>query len=147
MSPWTALLESLHSAMIDELTERHPEPKPELGMPVRRSAFEAIGDACDQVLVSRAAFEDVALGGTGLAMLALSPEARTVLKLDEQKLWNALLKRAGGEFLHRKIKPKLEPAQVIAASAALPPGLAQPQRVIWIPFKLGSAQLRLGVGV
>jgi hypothetical protein len=147
LSPWTALLESLHSAMIDELTERHPEPKPELGMPVRRATFEAIGDACDQVLVARAAFEEVPLGGTGLAMLALSPEARTLLNLDEKSLWNALLKRAGGEFLHRKIKPKLEAAQVIAVSAVLPSGVSQPQRVIWIPFKLGSAQLRLGVGI
>ena len=39
MSPWTALLESLHSALIDEVTDRHPEPKPELGLPKRQSQF------------------------------------------------------------------------------------------------------------
>src|SRR4051794_38124098 len=120
MSPWTALLESLHSAMIDELTERHPEPKPELGMPMRRAQFDTPAPSCDQILLSRTAFEDVALGGTGVALIAMSPEARKLLKLDEKKLWEALLRRAGGEFMHRKIKPRLEPAEVVAAGAELP---------------------------
>ena len=40
MSPWTALLQSLHSALIDEVTDRHPEPKPELGFPKKQSQFQ-----------------------------------------------------------------------------------------------------------
>ena len=66
MSPWTALLESLHSSLIDELTDRHPEPKPELGMPIRMNAFVAPSAELQTALVSLVVIQSQ----LGLAVLA-----------------------------------------------------------------------------
>src|ERR1700722_15082723 len=51
MNPWTGLFQSVHSALIDELTERHPEPKPELGMPVREASYRIPDPALSSILV------------------------------------------------------------------------------------------------
>jgi len=150
MSPWTALLESLHSALIDELIERHPEPKPELGMPQRHRqlAMPAPGTLSAVICeVSFALAQPTAASSEarGFALIAIDDACIKELKLDAAQLWNALLKRAGREFGFRGIQPRLGDLRDLK-SAALPPGFAEPVRVIWIPFKLGAGACYLGVG-
>ena len=146
MSPWTALLESLHSALIDELTERHPEPKPELGMPQRHRALAMPAADLPGALICEVSFALEAGGETrGFALFAADPDCARKLKLDSRKLWDALIKRAGREFMFRNIKPRLGDIKEIQ-SAELPPGFATPSRVIWIPFRLNPGVCYLGVG-
>lgn len=146
MSPWTALLESLHSALVDELTERHPEPKPELGMPQRHRELQLPTPGLVGALICEVSFTQE--GGPdirGFALFAADPECSVKLKADSHKLWLALVKRAGGEFAFRGIKPRMSDAQELV-TAQLPAGFPVPSRVIWIPFKLNPGSCYLGVG-
>lgn len=144
MNPWTALLESLHSALIDELCERHPEPKPELGLPKRLPRLDSPDPAITSLFVCDASFP---IGAPGVAVLAIAPGCRKALKLEPPALWAAMLKRAGSEFMRRGIRPKLGAGFELAAPFALPEGSAVPGRVVWIPFRLPAGPCFLGVGV
>jgi hypothetical protein len=150
MSPWTALLQSLHSALIDELTDRHPEPKPELGMPLRQRAFAFPSSDFPVVLLCEVTFS---LGdGTesrGFTLFGLDPVSSRKLGLDTPATWAALVKRAGGEFMHHKIRPKfgtLVELHNTGGAVELPKGFPPPERVVWVPFKLNPGVCYLGVG-
>jgi hypothetical protein len=150
MSPWTALLESLHSSLIDELTERHPEPKPELGMPQRHRQLAMPAPGALRVAICEVSFvlaQPTPAGNEtrGFALVALDEPCAGKLKLDALKLWDALIKRAGREFMFRGIQPRLGNPGLLA-EPSIPPGYAEPSRVIWIPFKLGPGTCYLGVG-
>src|SRR4051812_46396199 len=101
MNPWTAVLQSVHSALIDELTDRHPEPKPELGMPVRQTGYSIPDPALTSVLICGL---DLA-GAQGMIVLASEPGFAKTLKVPMEELWSLILKRAGGEFSRRGIQP------------------------------------------
>jgi hypothetical protein len=141
-SPFTALFESLHSAWIDELTERFPEPKPELGMPMRFSELKAPVTGLAQVVRV-----DVEIGGKkGVALLALSQEAASNLGCDSQSLWEALAARSQREFEFRKVQPILGQPQVFRDegwATKKPEGFS---RLIWVPVSLDGAACFLGVG-
>jgi hypothetical protein len=146
MTPWTALLESLHSALIDELTERHPEPKPGLGVPLRQKEFAAPGPEIVHVLACQVSFDQ----GRGHAFLALDAKAAKILELNSQELWDSLIKRAGAEFSRRSIRPKLATPVHLMRSETLdtlpaPAWSHPPQRVVWIPFSLGEGKCFLGL--
>lgn len=145
MSPWTALLESLHSALVDELTERHPEPKPTLGMPVRQRSLEAPG-GISEVLFCEASFEaDPPLRGS--AMLAFEPAFMKALGVTAEAFWSAILRRAGSEFMRRGIRPRLSQTSSRKPPIQLPEGYSEPQRVIWIPFEVPAGRCYLGLAV
>ena len=143
MSPWTAFLESLHSALIDELTERHPEPKPELGLPMRQNRFAMPSAEVEQLLLVEVAFA----GSQGLALLASQQGFMKALELKPEKLWQAMLKRAGSEFARRQIQPKLSAIQELKATDTFPASTLQCARVIWIPVRVPGGQCFFGVGV
>lgn len=150
MSPWTALLESLHSALIDELIELHPEPKPELGMPQRHRNLVMPASGALSAVICEVSFvlaqpTSQQTETTGFALIALDEACAKKLKLDARKLWSALIKRAGREFGFRGIQPRLGDLKDLK-SPTLPPGFSEPARVIWIPFKLGAGTCYLGVG-
>lgn len=152
MNPWTALLESLHSALIDELTERHPEPKPVLGMPIRKNQWIVPATAARDIWISEI-LQKAADGReqVGFACLTLDPSCASTLKVDAQTLWDALIRRAGTEFQRRGIAPKLSRGVQTDEKSQLPEKLTktaqQPGRVIWIPIALGRGQVFLGVGI
>ena len=133
-NPWSALMESLHSALIDELNARWPEQKPTLGLPKRDSQF--VLPATDACVVT------VSIGGSppGLAALALDPSL-TKGGQSAQKLWSAVTDRARVEFAHRKISP------AFGNTATKAPSDVRPSRVIWIPIRVDAGQLWLGVGI
>lgn len=142
MSPWTALLESLHSALIDELTERHPEPKPTLGMPVRHSRLQLPKSSTDLMICEVTLSEKRAF-----ALLAFEPSFMTELKTTPVELWSAILRRAGSEFMRRNIRPLVGNPREFRNGEELPPGYAEPARVIWIPFEIPAGICFLGLGV
>jgi len=144
MSPWTTLLESFHSSLIDELIERHPEPKPELGLPTRKPKFELPETGLASVICATA---DFGSSPTGCVALCLSAGAAKKLKLQSSELWAAVGKRAVVEFGHRGIQPRLGQATPLGAGGTLPAGFSEPQRMVWIPFRIGGDVIYLGMGV
>jgi hypothetical protein len=148
MSPWTALLQSLHSALIDELTDRHPEPKPELGMPVRQNEFAFPSVDFPVALVCEVTF--VLSDGKesrGFSLFGMDPICAKKLGLDTRGGWDALVKRAGGEFMHHKIRPRFgSVVELRNPERELPAGFAAPGRVVWVPFKLNPGICYLGIG-
>ena len=143
MSPWTAFLESLHSALIDEITDRHPEPKPELGLPLRQNRFAVPSSEVEQLLLV-----EVACGAsTGIALLASQAGFMKAISLTSQDLWNAMVLRAGAEFSRRGIQPNFSAVQKFQATDAFPSSTLRCARVIWIPIRLPGGQCFFGVGV
>jgi hypothetical protein len=142
MSPWTALLESLHSALIDEVTDRHPEPKPELGLPKRQSQF-----AFPSPEIPTTLWVDVSFGPSkGAAMLAFQPGFIKALKFKtSQQLWEALLKRAGSEFARRQIQPIFGGVMELHSTGTVPKDLTELPRVVWIPIKLPGGECFFGI--
>lgn len=147
MNPWNQLLEAFHSALIDELTERHPEPKPELGLPRKQSQFAVPETGLIDTLAGVARFED----SSGIVILALDPAGLKALKLKPaaaRTLWDALLARATREFKLRHIAPSLaEPKALVGDAQELPAGFPRPGRVIWFPFRVSGGRCYLGIAI
>jgi hypothetical protein len=143
-SPWTGLLESLHSALIDELIERHPEPKPELGLPVRQNRF-----AIPAIEIERLFLVEVDFGTSqGITLLASQDSFHQTIKLTREQLWKAMLHRAGPDFTRRNIQPKLSsPQELLVSTDAFPSSTLKCARVIWIPLGIPAGKCFLGVGV
>jgi hypothetical protein len=157
MSPWTALLQSLHSALIDEINERLPKLKPELGMPIRQRELAAPAPEVQSTLICEASFlrEDEAAAKStaasatsrGFVLLSVDADAAKKLGLDTRKLWAVLLKRAAiKEFGHHKISPSFQDSGELKAPFSLPEDYAVPGRVVWIPFRLHPGVVYLGLG-
>lgn len=142
MSPFTALFEALHSAWIDELTQRFPEPKPELGMPRRfADLLPPVAGLAEIVRI------DVEIDGRrGVALLALSQAAIDCLGCPAQELWLALAQRAEREFQFRKIQPALSGAQLYRDDSWTAKKVEGFSRLIWVPVSLDGAACFLGVG-
>ncbi|HUP57158.1 MAG TPA: hypothetical protein VM598_06875 [Bdellovibrionota bacterium] len=142
MNPWTAILQSVHSALIDELTDRHPEPKPELGMPLRENHYRVPDPSLTSVLACGIEIS----GQRGVLFLAGEPGFAKKLGLAPTELFQAVLKRAGGEFMHRGIRPVFSAPVTVLGSSPLPGDLPVPGRVVWIPFKIPAGTCFLGLG-
>ena len=143
MNPWTGLFQSVHSALIDELTERHPEPKPELGMPIREGSYRLQDPALTSVLCA-----EVQLAGQrGVLFLASEPGFTQALGLKPTAFWDAIQKRAKIEYDRRNLSPLVVPPTTLLASAALPGNLPPLGRVVWIPFRIPGGRCHLGLGV
>ncbi len=140
MSPFTALFESLHSAWIDEIIERHPDPKPILEMPVRMNELKLPLLEFEQV-----GWVEVELGDRkAVIVLAHQVHAIEDLGLSVRDLWEKMLTRAGAEFLRRNINPrvgKFDLAQGLL-SEAYPLPIT---RLIWVGAKLKNGVCYYGM--
>ena len=143
MSPWTALLESIHSALIDELTDRHPDPKPTLGMPTRSKRLDP-PPGVSEVLFVEAAFGPESRGSVMLSFDAGFFEA---ISVSAEQFWGSILKRIGTELMRRNIKPTLSPPIMMKQTIQLPKGFPEPSRVIWVPFEIPKGRCYLGLAV
>jgi len=141
VTSWTALLESLHSALVDELNEQFKKIKPELGLPLRQAKFAIPHQEVAWLCHSEIFFGDV----KGVAFLALSVQAHQ----DDDLIWNGMIRRAGAEFGRRQIQPRLHPMKknAVTNGAIFISNLPEMKRVIWIPFRLGDRAFYLGLGV
>jgi hypothetical protein len=139
MTPWTALLESLHSSTLDELAERFPEEKKELGMPLRQTRFAAPGT--DLELFSC----KVNFGpASGVALFGIDASLAKAAGTSTAEFWRSILNRAGREFLIRKIQPILEKPKTCVPGSASEETL---QKTVWIPLKLRQGRCFIGLGV
>ena len=142
MSPWNLLLESLHSSLLDELLERVPQAKPELGLP-RRDPGLLWPDPGVETLF---AWKIELTGGRGFAFLGFDFEAQKRIQVEPVVFWESLLARAKKlEFPRRAIAPEFtDPKQIKAQKSIDHP---KPKMVIWIPFGLLPGRTYLGIGV
>jgi hypothetical protein len=138
MSPWTALLQSLHSALIDEVTDRHPEPKPELGLPKKFTSFQFPSAKVSKLFWVKASFP----GSSGAVLIAYQAEFFKTLGLDAADFWKTLSKRAGSEFTRRQITPSFE---VQTETNQAPAELNAFPRIVWIPISLPTGECWLGI--
>jgi hypothetical protein len=130
------LFEALHSAWIDEWTERVTENKPELGMPVRSRGFVLPPSVTEENCVRFS----VQLGQSqGIAALAICFEQGKEQGFSLTDCWQRLLRRAEPEFKRRGIRPVF---------AALAPGASAIHltRFVWVPLKMDVGVCFLGLG-
>ncbi len=135
MSPWTALFEAFHSALIDELTERHPEPKPELGLPIRTASADLPHPTLEDVAVYRIGFGEA----KGYIVIAMDSLGSKAIGANSEELWASLLKRCGQEFSLRKIQPRIEGREELSQ--------IQVGRVVWIPIQISGGRCFLALAV
>src|SRR5688572_26146042 len=107
MNPWNGLLESLHSAVIDEVTDilRSGEggEKPVLGMPTRIGTWKMPDPAPHKLLVATVAFG----AGSGIGLVAFGADTARVLKTDLRAFYDAVLARAAMELERRGLRPTI----------------------------------------
>ena len=131
MNVWNALLQSLHSALIDEINVQFKKDKLELGLPKRHEGWFS-PEHLEALHFSRVHFKS---GETGVVCLSIPPSI-------DKDFWTKTLSRAEVEFKRRSVEPLL---------GDLTPSLpAQTTRmVLWMPVKLVSRSLYfdLGIGV
>ena len=143
MSPWTAFLESLHSALLDELIERHPEPKPELGLPMRKSQFALPEPSATAIVLCEVEQADKS---RGIGCIAMNSGCSNTLGIGPKALWDACMKRAGADFARREIRPRISQVVEVKNTIPLPKGFPEPTRVIWIPVRFPSGSCYFGMG-
>jgi len=150
MTPWTHLLEALHSSLIDEVNTRLPDDKPELGLPRRLAAWALPDQEVLDLALTIVEFEKAGGAATrGLLGLGLTEAASRRLGMGSSTFWNCIVQRAATEFVRREIRPRLQFHGELKGdeSAALPAGIPQPSRVVWIPLRLpDGGRIFLGLG-
>jgi hypothetical protein len=143
-SPWNALTEALHSALIDELNERFPREKPILGMPRRANGFSEPSDGLTAILGVNVTLPDVGKGVALLAIEARSGNGGGVGALADEEVWAAILRRAQPDFARRGITPSFGFPRIAAHFSA---ELNKPRLLVWFPFELTHGLVFLGLGV
>ena len=142
MNPWNALLESFHSALIDELNERLPDLKPELSLPRRTPGF-----SLSELRISEAWGVPVEMSSAqptrGKFFLGMSQKAGARLKLSVDALAASVLKRAQkNEFSRRGISPQFESGVLQKEAAPKEVSL-----IIWMPMAIEGEPIHLGIGI
>ena len=150
MTPWTHLLEALHSSLIDEINTLLPNDKPELGLPRRLAQWELPEREISDIALTLVEFEKAGGAATrGLIGLGLTESASRRIGMDSSKLWACIVQRAATEFVRREIRPRLQFHGELEGDerATLPAGIPQPSRVVWIPLRLpDGGMIFLGLG-
>lgn len=139
---WNGLLQSLHSAVIDELVDAHPEPKPELGLPFRAARLEYPRPTVTLPVWVIPTHLDAQ---SGYILLAEEPGFKLALKKELPDFWEAVVRRATPEWGRRCIQPAFRPGQLCDSKALQ--GFLQVKVVIWTPFGLGPSQMYLGAAL
>ncbi len=140
MNPWNALLESLHSALIDELVERVPEPKPELGLPSRQTGFSLPEPRISEVWSVQVELQG---SGRGKILIGLSTGAAAAMGVSAEALFEAVWSRAQRcEFSRRGLQPVIQPGRL--QSRADDPEVT---RILGFPFRITQEPLWLAVGL
>lgn len=126
------LFESLHSALIDELNERFPDIKPELGLPRPHSDWTNPMESEGEFLTV-----DVTLdGGLRAVLFLLVSDGAEPLA---EELWDAILGRGAAEFERRGIEPrfgKIHRLKRFAPDAEPPVSVEDVTRLIWVPIAM-----------
>lgn len=134
MSIWNGVLQSIHSSLIDELNERFPKDKLELGLPKRFDGWASSPNS--ETFLFRRVHSAEGDGITALGTL------KSQVAADTKKIWEATIVRATKEFGIRKIDARF--GDVLEA----PPKLSM---TIWLPIRIPTTKANpvydLAVGV
>ena len=146
MSPWTALLESLHSSLLAEFRERDADEIIEVGLPSRHATWTlpnslispplrliAIGQEFDFQL--RETDPMSAVGVTGVVVGGSDFDQEEV-----RRVWTQTLNRSASEFSRKGIKPRFLPPNIFDPTQPSP---IQPSRLIWLPFAWRNQKVAL----
>lgn len=121
MSIWNQVLQATHSALIDELNERHPDDPLELGLPRRFDRFEALPGHTHHGWTTILSL-DSSDPGKGFSGLAFGTAQKSG---DLASLTTALVPRFEREFKMRGIAAKVE-----VSTAPIP----EFRMIIWLPI-------------
>ena len=143
MSPWNGVLQGLHSSLIDELNERFPDEKLELGLPKRTAGFSP-GPDSDPTLWARVTV-DQNFGFCGLSF------EKNQKEVELRKVFEGVLQRAQkAEFPRRNVIPQFGKL-TYTAHCELPPEISSCQMIIWLPISVFQKNVKfifnLAVGI
>ncbi len=121
MSIWNQVLQATHSALIDELNERFPDEKLELGLPKRFDRYEALPGHTHLGWTAIISLDssDPGKGFSGLALGALQSEKEIA------SLAAALISRFDREFKLRGISARVDPMHLRSPELRM---------LIWLPI-------------
>ena len=142
MNDWSELLQALHSAMMEELSERFPHAKFELGLP-RRVEKLAFPPTSTQSLVTQVRIGD--FSGVVTVGYGMGQNAKEVAQIMDQ-----VKKRATKEFTRRRISPQFGVYAVHRSGEIKPAWLqCEPSVIIWLPIQVlvGKTPLTFDLGV
>lgn len=141
MNPWKELLESLHSAFMDELRDRLGADRTlELGMPTPFAGWGLADPALTEGRIAPVSLD----GREGWAFLAAAPDAVHWARGDVAAYWQGVLVRARGEFIRRGIAPAFGAERPWSAAGGFPG--AAPARLIWMPVRVQGRAIAVAVG-
>jgi hypothetical protein len=136
MSVWNNILQATHSALIDELNDRFPDEKLELGLPKRFEGFAALDEKAE-ILLWETRSDSEGSGFTALSGLELQPT------LELSDVFTKTRARAEVEFKKRNIGATYGISLTNAPKTRM---------TIWLPISIRRAKdarnfdLGLGLG-
>jgi hypothetical protein len=138
VSVWNSILQATHSALIDELNERFPDEKLELGLPKRFEGFRPLSPD-SRILFHSIRSEDE---GTGFAAISGRPDQS---EKELSAIFSGTRDRGEKEFSLRGIRASFGEAL---------PDAPKSRMTIWLPISIPSTgkgastfDLALGLGV
>lgn len=138
MTLWTAVLESMHSALIDELNESFPKSKPVLGMPKQKLGWFVPAEGLFLYSVG------IEGNPAGRIFIATGQEFEKRFKFGPEKLWAGVERRAGAELMRRQVQPRFAGK---GKTELTDQTLLALTKTIWIPFEVEGCPVFLGIGV
>jgi hypothetical protein len=137
MSGWSTVFQTLHSCLIDELTDRYPDPQPVLGLPRKFPGFCMPHGAEHPELW----YAPLSLDGKqAWFILATQSRTRENFPRSWNEFWASLLKTIEHEKGIRKQAFEVGKPQPMET----PPEVTQ---LIWVPFALGGGTCFMGMGI
>jgi len=153
MNPWTALLESLHSATLTVLRTRSPDATIEVGLPSRHTQWELCKAIAEAVSPTFAIGQHVEFlsndpnlpshGFTGI--LLMSEGSPAIGQYEPNDLWIEIQTTAAEIYTRKGIRPHFTPVQEFQAKANPPPFDAS--RLVWIPIRTEGKSVSLFLAV
>jgi hypothetical protein len=116
--------------------ERHPEPKPELGLPQKVLGADLPAPGLPHLFYTELLVPE-APGESGYGILTWDEACAEKLAISPEELWNFVFLRAQNDALkHGKPLP-VEPGS----------GKGQLGQTVWFPFRLGQGRFFFGLGI
>lgn len=146
MADWPALLESMHSAVIDTLNELYPKESLTLGLPKRVKGWEWPLTYPRGFAVRFSHRSNV----SAAHFLVLEELGAELLGGDLRQFWVKLMSHATPQFALRRVQPVFEPPDLIGLDNLVAFGAIQQtqiRRLIWIPFECRGRRLFFGLAI
>ncbi len=142
---WKELFQSLHSAMIDELNDRLPDEKPELGLPFRGARWTSPTASLAEAAVQVMSFPQTPI--PGFAAIVLEAGARQTLNCGASQFLDAVVRRSEADRERRRLRLVAQKLEHLEDAGKLAAGLPPPDRVLWTPIGISGGRCFLAVAI